>query len=65
METFTTGEIVFLRTNTAITYVVIGFVTMGGAEQIIVSNEDGIEYRYVCELEKKQEAKKIKGFKND
>ena len=57
------GELVYLRTNPDITYCVIGWVTMCGHEQVIISNEEGISYRYECEIERVKATSTVKGFK--
>jgi hypothetical protein len=36
---------------------------MGGHEQVIISNEEGISYRYVCEIERVKATSTVKGFK--
>ena len=59
------GELVVLITNPDVTYCVIGSVTLCGSKQVIISNEEGISYRYLCELERVEKPKVVKGFKTN
>jgi hypothetical protein len=56
-------DTVKLSVNSDITYKVIGWVTLENSHQVIVSNQDGHEYRYECEIERVKANNPVKGFK--